>query len=615
MKKVLIIFIFILNNLIVAATIYINVHNINGNLVRGAYVKLYDSNWSLIATGYTNNSGMVTFALLDYGNYNYEVFYTGDAQEFWGSKENITLQQPTLTSNFTRNWPYRYSYNLPPATVFTNNQVTFDITIKNKLSFSRNVKIEIWIDRDQSASWDFHQTSAQQSISGNGTKTFTFSFTPTISGTYYWKMHVLSYNDGAGNFIVTDSYFWSNAFEVTENQDFPINSGAIIYHCYSDYDAWDSKLFMYNFETNTKTELSLGWNIDNEMNADISPDGSKIVFMGDNSGLPRDWDIYIWSIGSNNEPTNLTLGNNLRDEDPKFSPDGNSIIFKQNGDIKIMDLLGNIITEITNDGFNIEESMPYFTTDAQKIIYAQGAREHSDIYLINLDGSGKIPLYSQNGVAEYYPIVKNSSSFYYTRWVSSTNHNDQIYLGDFLGNSTNVSVNDLYSNNSDAFPVNSDYLFFSSTRNGSVGGYDIYLGQLSTGLVWNLQSFGINSSLAELGVCYSPHILLGVNDRNTIVSIPNNFFLSNNYPNPFNPTTTIRYAIANVETQDFASLQNVTLKVYDALGREVATLVDKKQAPGKYSVQFDAVELPSGVYFYTLRAGNFVQTKKMLLLK
>ncbi len=97
--------------------------------------------------------------------------------------------------------------------------------------------------------------------------------------------------------------------------------------------------------------------------------------------------------------------------------------------------------------------------------------------------------------------------------------------------------------------------------------------------------------------------------------IASQFELYQNYPNPFNPVTTISYVIPNVETQDFASLQNVTLKIYDALGREVATLVNANQTPGEYSVQFEAEELPSGIYFYTLRAGNFIQTRKMVLMK
>jgi flagellar hook assembly protein FlgD len=63
------------------------------------------------------------------------------------------------------------------------------------------------------------------------------------------------------------------------------------------------------------------------------------------------------------------------------------------------------------------------------------------------------------------------------------------------------------------------------------------------------------------------------------------------------------------------SIVNVALTVYNALGQKVATLVNKAQAAGNYTVQFDARDLPSGIYFYTLRAGDFVATKKMILMK
>ncbi len=97
--------------------------------------------------------------------------------------------------------------------------------------------------------------------------------------------------------------------------------------------------------------------------------------------------------------------------------------------------------------------------------------------------------------------------------------------------------------------------------------------------------------------------------------LPVNYRLSQNYPNPFNPTTTIEYSIPNVGAKDFSPIQNVQLKIYDVLGREITTLVNEKQSPGNYSVKFDASNLPSGIYFYTLRAGNFVATKKMILMK
>ena len=97
-------------------------------------------------------------------------------------------------------------------------------------------------------------------------------------------------------------------------------------------------------------------------------------------------------------------------------------------------------------------------------------------------------------------------------------------------------------------------------------------------------------------------------------SLPVNYSLEQNYPNPFNPTTTINYSIPAVTVGD-ENFRPVQLKVYDVLGREVATLVNKKQYPGFYKVTFDASNLSSGIYFYKLQTGNFVETKKMILLR
>ncbi|MFA7419665.1 MAG: T9SS type A sorting domain-containing protein [Melioribacteraceae bacterium] len=90
-------------------------------------------------------------------------------------------------------------------------------------------------------------------------------------------------------------------------------------------------------------------------------------------------------------------------------------------------------------------------------------------------------------------------------------------------------------------------------------------------------------------------------------NLPTEFALSNNYPNPFNPTTTIKY--------DLPKESQVTLKIYDILGREVATLVNSKQNAGFYQIRFDASKYASGVYVYRIIAGDFVQTKKMMLMK
>jgi hypothetical protein len=106
----------------------------------------------------------------------------------------------------------------------------------------------------------------------------------------------------------------------------------------------------------------------------------------------------------------------------------------------------------------------------------------------------------------------------------------------------------------------------------------------------------------------------GFTDIEKEVNIPSEYKLFQNFPNPFNPSTTIKYSIP-AETGHAPSLQHVTLKVYDLPGREVTTLVDEERTAGNYEVRIDGSKLSSGLYFYTLRSGDFVQTKKMMLIK
>jgi len=89
--------------------------------------------------------------------------------------------------------------------------------------------------------------------------------------------------------------------------------------------------------------------------------------------------------------------------------------------------------------------------------------------------------------------------------------------------------------------------------------------------------------------------------------IPITFDLKQNYPNPFNPTTTITYELTKRE--------RVTLKIYNVMGQEVATLVEDEQSAGLHNVVFDANEMASGIYVYTLRAGQFTVSRKMTLVK
>lgn len=125
----------------------------------------------------------------------------------------------------------------------------------------------------------------------------------------------------------------------------------------------------------------------------------------------------------------------------------------------------------------------------------------------------------------------------------------------------------------------------------------------------------LSASDAQALITYADKIIQLVYDGNSKLvqnqtaynTIPDKYSLSQNYPNPFNPTTNIEYSIPKNS--------NVTLRIYDMLGKEVATLVNKQQDAGTYITTWNASDYGSGVYFYRLTAGSFVQTKKLSLTK
>jgi plastocyanin len=147
---------------------------------------------------------------------------------------------------------------------------------------------------------------------------------------------------------------------------------------------------------------------------------------------------------------------------------------------------------------------------------------------------------------------------------------------------------------------------WDSNGTTSNGGFDLPLG-------------GGTVVLTQAGVHYYvcvPHASLGMKGTITVNAItgvrsvgstvPGKFSLMQNFPNPFNPSTIIQF--------DIPKAANVSLKIYNALGGEVGELVNGQKDPGRYQVSWNAT-VPSGMYFYQLRAGDFLETKKMLLLR
>ncbi|MBT8380084.1 MAG: T9SS type A sorting domain-containing protein [Ignavibacteria bacterium] len=110
--------------------------------------------------------------------------------------------------------------------------------------------------------------------------------------------------------------------------------------------------------------------------------------------------------------------------------------------------------------------------------------------------------------------------------------------------------------------------------------------------------------------------VVAVDDERDEKQILEAYSLLQNYPNPFNPSTKIKFTVpSNVILKAEKNLNYVTLKVYDVLGNEIAVLVDEEKPAGTYEVEFGTAELTSGVYFYRIQSSNYVETKKMLLIK
>ncbi|HVO74282.1 MAG TPA: T9SS type A sorting domain-containing protein [Ignavibacteriaceae bacterium] len=150
--------------------------------------------------------------------------------------------------------------------------------------------------------------------------------------------------------------------------------------------------------------------------------------------------------------------------------------------------------------------------------------------------------------------------------------------------------------------INSYIISSGGTVNASNQNFQLCstLGEIFTGRMQ-----GTNNIL-QTGFWSVGLFITDVNNK-SVSEIPKTFELLQNFPNPFNPTTTIRFQTPNKEF--------VSLRIYDLLGKEVTTLVNEEKPAGSYKVTWNAHGLSSGVYFYRLKAGNFAAIKKLVLLK
>jgi hypothetical protein len=219
------------------------------------------------------------------------------------------------------------------------------------------------------------------------------------------------------------------------------------------------------------------------------------------------------------------------------------------------------------------------------------------------------------GNAEPAPVTRTTGSLNVGNGTASA----ETFEG-MLVTLSNVTVTDVaptfsdpteYSVNDGSGPVvvqrSGKYSYSNDTADASSGKIILKVGSTIgslTGIVY--YSFNQYKFVPRTDADFVNIVLTGVAEG-TGTDVPSAYELSQNYPNPFNPATTVRYAITR------AGL--TTLKVYNLLGQEVATLVNEVQAPGTYTARFNASSYPSGVYFIRIQSESFSAVKKMVLVK
>ncbi|MBI1932304.1 MAG: right-handed parallel beta-helix repeat-containing protein [Ignavibacteriales bacterium] len=425
----------------------------------------------------------------------------------------------------------------------------------------------------------------------------------------------------------------------------------------------------YHINIIDKINLNFKTAIFNSVNSDlyISPEGSD-----SNSGISEDEPLKSISFANLVATTDSTYKRNLNLLNGKFSGSTNNEYFPiylrsnisligNNVESSILDGAGNIgLIKILEDRKNV--SVEKLTLQNGKDLNGGGIFiSGKNVFLKNLliknniaenEGGGIYIDNSEKVILNNLTIAFNNSKI--------NNHSGGIYFNGeklFITNCiifknipkdiklkhTNFNNSELTISNSDLFGgiksiENSDSVKINWNDNNIesdpmfIGGVPLSYGLkkispclnvgtpfliLQGDTIINLSTDEYIGSAPDMGSIESDYLISITDEEN----LPSEFQLLQNYPNPFNPTTTIEYNIPkSVNANSFHNTQqksedNVKVIVFDILGKEIKTLVNEYQKPGYYKIQFNAANLPSGIYYYQLKYGNLYQSKKMLYLK
>jgi len=362
--------------------------------------------------------------------------------------------------------------------------------------------------------------------------------------------------------------------------------------CQSERNGPNEEIYILNADGSGQTRLT--FNNFRDVCPSISPDGRKIAFSSDRDG---DYEIYVMNRDGNNQQR-LTTSVDF-DLHPDWSPDGSKIAFFSerdgNYEIYIMEADGSNQTRLT---FNTwQDQLPDWSPDGLKILFSSNPTGTHGLYVMNADGSD-IQVVNDGSIQELMGRWSpDGSKIVFVKMINFNSQRD-VWLMDSDGSDEiQLTINPAIDEDACWSPEGTK-IAFQSDRNGFYQLFTMNPDGSEQTVILNSQgdywpSWGIDTTQT------------GVNENDQKLWF--GFQLYQNYPNPFNPSTKISYQIPE--------LSFVTIKVFDVLGNEVATLFEEEKPAGKYEIEFNVAALPSGIYFYQLKTDSYLETKKMILLK